>query len=234
MVVALLVLLAPATAPAEDKPDAKRTIAVTGQGEVKASPDLVRLSFAVETTAARAGEAVAENAKRSAAVAAAVKAQLDPKDTVTTTRYALEPRYEAAKPGEPREPHITGYVARNEVQVETRKVDAAGALVDAATGAGANRVNGLEFALAHRGEAMGAAIEKAGADARAQAEHVAAGLGVKLRGVLQASVSPVGGPMPRPRYDLMAMAAPEARGQTSIEPGELTVGATLQVTYELE
>jgi hypothetical protein len=230
----LLVLALPFTAAAEEKADAKRTIAVVGQGEVKAAPDLVRLSFAVETTAVRAGDAVAENAKRSAAVAAAVKAQLDAKDTVTSTRYALDPRYEQAKPGEPREPRITGYVAHNEVRVETHKVDAAGALVDAATGAGANRVSGLEFALAQRAEAVGTAIEKAGADARAQAEHVAVGLGVHLRGVLQATVSSGPTPIPRPRYDVMAMAAPEARVQTSIEPGELTVTATLQVTYELE
>jgi hypothetical protein len=232
--IAVLTLWIPVGVAAQDKPDAKRTIAVVGQGEVKATPDLVRLSFAVETTAARAGDAVAENARRAAAVTAAVKAQLDAKDTITSTRYALEPRYEPVKPGEPREPHISGYVARNEVQVETHKVDAAGALVDAATGAGANRVSGLEFALAQRAQALGTAIEKAGADARAQAEHVAAGLGVRLRDVLQATISSSPMPMPRPRYDMMAMAAPEARVQTSIEPGELTVAATLQVTYEIE
>jgi hypothetical protein len=232
--VVLVGLAVPAVVAAQEKPEARRTIAVVGQGEVKAAPDLVRVSFAVETTAARAGDAVAENAKRSAAVVAAVKAQLDAKDTVTATRYALEPRYEPAKPGEPREPRITGYVARNEVQVETHKVDAVGALVDAATGAGANRVGGLEFALAQRAEALGTAIEKAGADARRQAEHAATGLGMKLRGVLQATVSSGPTPVPRPRYDMMAMAAPEARVQTSIEPGELTVAVTLQVTYEIE
>ena len=232
--VALLALALPGLVAAQEKADPKRTIAVVGQGEVKAAPDLVRLSFAVETVSARAGDAVAENAKRSAAVAAAVKAQLDAKDTVTSTRYALDPRYEPAKPGEPREPRITGYVVRNEVQVETHKVDAAGALIDAATGAGANRVSGLEFALAQRAAALGTAIEKAGADARTQAEHVATGLGVKLRGVLQATISSGPTPMPRPRYDMMAMAAPEARVQTSIEPGALTVAATLQVTYEIE
>ncbi|TMA32960.1 MAG: hypothetical protein E6J79_18550 [Deltaproteobacteria bacterium] len=48
----------------EKTADRRHTIAVTGQGEVKAVPDVVVASFAVE------------NAKRSAAVAAALKALL--------------------------------------------------------------------------------------------------------------------------------------------------------------
>src|SRR5437867_4311638 len=93
---------------AEEKTAEPRpTIAVTGQGEVKAAPDLVVASFAVETTGPRATEAAAENAKRSAAVAAALKALLAPEDTVGTTRYTVEPRYESVRPGEAHEPRIT-------------------------------------------------------------------------------------------------------------------------------
>src|SRR5262249_61435762 len=82
------------TPPAE----AKRTISVTGEGEVRAVPDRVLVSFAVETTAARAADAGAENAKRSAAVVQALKAQLAAADTGTTARYALQPRYETPRP----------------------------------------------------------------------------------------------------------------------------------------
>jgi len=229
----LLTVLIPCGVPAQEKTEPRRTIAVTGQGEVKATPDLVVVSFAVETTAAHAGDAAAENAKRSAAVSAAVKALLDSKDTVTTTRYAIEPRYENPKPGEVREPHITGYVARNEVQVEAHKIDTVGALIDAASGAGANRISGLQFSLSQRGEAQRAALEKAGAEARAQAEAVAKGLGVRLKGVVSASSSSA--PIPMPRYfEGRAMAAAEARAPTPIEPGEINVTATLQVTYEIE
>ena len=231
LAVALLTLVIPSIARPQEKLDTRRTISVTGQGEIKASPDLVEVSFAVETTAARAGDAAAENAKRSAAVSAAIKAMLDAKDTITTSRYALEPRYENPKPGEAREPRISGYVARNEVQVEGHKVDAVGGLIDAAIGAGANRISGLQFALSQRGEAQRAALEKAGADARSQAEAVAKGLGVQLKGVVSASSSSA--PVPIPRFG-RAMAAAEARMPTSIEPGEVNVTATLQVTYEIE
>jgi uncharacterized protein YggE len=210
----------------------RRTISVTGKGEVKAAPDRVALSFAVETTAARAADAVGENAKRSAAVAAAVKSLLGADDTVTTTRYSIEPRYETPRPGEAREPRITGYVAHNEVAVESRQIDRVGALIDAATGAGANRIGGLQLTLSKQAELVRAAIEKAGADARGQAESVAKGLGVRLKGVLSASTSPAPVPVFR-RFEASGMVA-EARAPTPIEPGELTVSATLQVTYEIE
>jgi len=216
----------------EKTADPRHTIAVTGQGEVKAVPDVVAASFAVETTAARAAEAVDDNAKRSAAVAAALKALLAPEDTVGTTRYTVEPRYEVARPGEPREPRIIGYVARNEVAIESRRIDKVGALIDAAIGAGANRVGSLQFSFSKRGELLRSALEKAGAEARAQAESVAKGLGVHLKGVLSATTS--GGPIVSPRRFEAAMAAEVRTAPTPIEPGEATVSATLQVTYEIE
>ena len=229
----LLLAGAAVAARAEEKPPGPRhTISVTGQGEVKAVPDQIVASFAVETTGTRATDAAAENAKRSAAVAAALKALLAPEDTVGTTHYAVDPRYEPGRPGEVREPRIVGYVARNEVQIESRRIDKAGALVDAAIGAGANRVGSLQFSLSKRDELLRSALEKAGADARAQAESVAKGLGVRLKGVLSATTSPPAIVVPR-RFE-GAMAAEARTTPTPIEPGEATVTATLQVTYEIE
>ncbi len=228
-----LLAMMPARGFADDKPaDTRRTISVTGQGEVTAEPDLVILTVAVETTAANAGAAVNENAKRSGAVVAALKAAVGKDDKITTAHYALEPRYQPGKPGEPSEPRITGYVARNEVQVETHKVDGVGTLIDAANTAGANRISGLQFTLANRNEQLRAALEKAGAEARAQAESVAKALGVTLKEVASATTST--GPVIQPRYFDRGVAAMEARAPTPIEPGTVSVSASLQVTYAIE
>ncbi len=218
---------------ADDKTlESRRTISVTGQGEVTASPDLVILTVAVETTAPTAAAAVTDNAKRSGAVVNAVKGLVGKDDKVTTARYTLEPHYQSGKPGEPVEPRILGYVARNEVQIETHKIDAVGALIDAANGAGANRISGLQFTLANRNEQLRAALEKAGSEARAQAESVAKALGVTLKQVASATTST--GPIIQPRYLERGMAAMEARAPTPIEPGTVSVSATLQVTYTIE
>jgi len=219
---------------AEEKANGTRhTISVMGQAEVSATPDLVILSLAVETTAPKAADAVNENASRGAKVASALKSLIGKDDKLTTTRYSLEPRYEQGKRGEPSEPRIVGYVARNEVQVETHKIDAVGGMIDAAINAGANRVSGLQFTLANRNEQLRAALEKAGAEARAQAESVASALGVKIKGVQTASTSAA--PIIQPRhFEAYGVAAMEARPPTPIEPGTVSVAATLQVTYEIE
>lgn len=232
---ATLFLLAMAEAAVADDKAAenRRTIMVTGQGEVTAAPDLVIVAVSVETTAPKAADAVSENAARSAKVAATLKTLIGKDDKLTTTRYSLDPRYEQGKPGQPAEPRITGYVAHNEVQVETHKIDGVGALIDAAIAAGANRVSSLQFTLSNRNEQLRAALEKAGAEARAQADSVAKALGVKLKGVVSATTSTA--PTVQPRFfEGRAMAAMEARAPTPIEPGTVSVSANLQVTYEIE
>jgi uncharacterized protein YggE len=233
--VAILVLtLSTQHARGDDKvTDTRRTITVTGQGEVNVAPDIAALAIAVETTAPKAADAVSENASRSAKVATALKSMVGKDDKVTTTRYSLEPRYDVIKPGQPSEPRINGYVARNEVQVETHKLDAVGGLIDAASNAGANRINSLQFTLSSRNEALRAALEKAGSEAQAQAESIAKALGVKLKGVASATTS--SGPIVQPRYfEPRAMAAMEARPPTPIEPSSVSVSASLQVKYEIE
>jgi len=231
--VGLSLLAAVAPLHADDKPETRRTISVTGQGEVTAAPDLVVLSLAVETTAPKASDAATENAGRSSKVATALKGLIGKDDKLTTARYSLDPRYAPGKPGQVEEPRIIGYVARNDVQVEIHKLDAVGALIDAAIGAGANRVSGLQFTLSNRNDQLRAALEKAGAEARAQAESVAKALGVQLKGVISASTTT--GPIIQPRYlEGRSFAAMEARAPTPIEPGTVSVSATLQVTYEIE
>lgn len=223
---------APTALAEEPLPSQRRTISVTGQAEVTASPDLAILAMAVETTSTKAADAATENAARSAKVAAALKTLIGTNDKITTRGYALEPRYESVKPGEPREPRIVGYVARNEVQVETHKIDAVGNLIDAAINAGANRVGALQFTLSNRNEPLRAALEKAGAEARAQAESIAGALGVKLKAV--ASATTTTSPIVQPRYFEARAMAMEARPPTPIEPGTVSVSATLQVTYDIE
>lgn len=227
---ALLALAAPAVA--DDAPP--RTIAVTGEGRVSAPPDLAIVGFGVETTAATAGAAVAENAKKSTALVEAIKQRLGSRDKVATTQYALSPVYEQRERASAAPPRITGYVASNAVRVELHDVKAVGALIDAATGAGANRANDLQFTLEERAQAHGGALAKAGADARRQAEATAAALGVELGRVLTATVA--GGPVVYPRTyargGMVAMA--EAAPAPPVEAGDVDVSATLQVTYEIK
>jgi len=231
VLVALTCLTASAGA---DETPPRRTIEVTGQGEVKTAPDQAVISFAVETTAPTAGAAVAENARKSGALADALKKEIGSNGKVSTTRYSLDPVYEQRERGAgTAPPRITGYIARNQVRAETRATDSAGKLIDVATSAGANRVDGLEFTLEERSAAQSDALKRAGQDARRQAEAAAAALAVTLGKVMSATVS--GAPIVAPRpYPMMRMATAEASAPTPVEAGDVTVTATLQVTYEIQ
>ncbi len=229
----LLVSLALLAAPvlAQDQPP-PRTIVVTGEGKVYAPPDLAIVSFGVETAAPTAAAAMAENTKKSTALIEAIKRALGPRDRVSTTQYALSPVYEQRERATGSPPRITGYVASNMVRVELRDVGTVGALIDTATRAGANRADQLEFTLEERGAAQSDALQRAGADARRQAEATAAALGLELGRILNATIG--GAPIIYPRaYARDRMVAMEA-APPPIEAGDIGVSAQLQVTFEIK
>lgn len=228
----VLSLLLPTVASAQEAPQ-RRTITVSGEGQINASPDLAIVSFAVETTAPQARDAVNDNASKSAALADALKKKLKDEDKITTTRYSLDPMYEQRERGGTEPPRISGYVARNEVQVELHEIDGVGALIDAASQAGANRISDLQFTLEDRSAHLHDALQKAGHEAQAQAKSVAAALGVTLKQVMSATTSAPPIVLPR-RYQTGGMAMAESRAPTPVEPGEVSVQATLHVTYEIE
>lgn len=224
----VLALLAAVPARADDAPIPQ--ISVVGNGEVRVPPDLAVVAFAVETNARDAAAAVAANAKQSSALAEAIKSRMASGDRVATTRYSLEPIYEQRERGSSAPPRISGYTARNEVRVHTKRVDQVGTLIDAATAAGANRISTLEFTLEDRAAANSDALRKAGEDARRQAEAIAAALGVKLGRILSASAA--GNPVVMPKqYRGVAMAM---EASTPVEPGDVDVNASLSVSYAIE
>ena len=149
-------------------------VVVTGDSTVQAQPDTAVVTVAVVTQNASASEAQAENASKTEAVVRAVKAAAGAGAEVKTGGYSLQPQY-AYKEGAP--PTITSYVARNAVNVTTGALERVGAIIDAATRAGANNVDGLAFTLRRDEAARGQALSAATRDAAAKARIVAETLG---------------------------------------------------------
>lgn len=125
------------------------------------------------------------------------------------------------------------FVVSNEVQVVIRNVEASSRLLDGAIAAGANRVHGVSFAIENREALEAQAREKALQEARAKAEELARLGGVTIGAPIAISE---GTTQPEPMYYReMAVAAEDAAGRaTPIEPGELKVQVTVQVTYAIE
>jgi len=208
------------------------TIEVVGHGEVRVTPDLALLDFAVETHAHTAEQAARGNAKLSDKVKRAIQSKLGDKGKLWTVGYNLFPDYSNPRPGD-ETPKVIGYRATNSVHVETGAIDLAGALIDAAVAAGANRVDSINFGLRDESKARNEAITKASKDAQAQAQTLASALGVKLKAVFRASTE--GGQRPIPMMARSeSFAASAINAPTPIQPNEVTVPATVSLSYEIE
>ena len=229
--VAIILPLFAATASAQTdatNPYAVRTIEVDGHGETRTSPDVADLDLAIDTQAKTAEQAASSNGALATKVIAALKSKLGDKGKITTGGYSLNPRYDD-RPNQ--RPTIIGYEASNTVTVHTGALDLVGALIDSAIAAGANRVNSLSFNVEDDTKARTEAIASATRDAHAQAQALASALSVKLGKVLKATTVAQQRPIPMMAGRAMAMSANVA---TPVEPGEVTVPATVSLTFEIE
>lgn len=214
------------------------TIAMEGEGSVRVRPDTARLRIGVASEGAAAAEVAQDNARRMGAVLDAVKAASGEAALASqavmlrTEAVVVTPLY-AGEPG-PRRPAIRGYRAQNGVAVTVRDLERRepgflGALIEAATKAGANEVSGPEFSVRDDAkplvEARVAAIEAA----RVKAETYAKALNVRLGRVLAVTEGERG---PRPMA-MAARAAGPGESAPPIEAGTSEVAARVTVVWEI-
>ncbi|HML95389.1 MAG TPA: SIMPL domain-containing protein [Thermodesulfobacteriota bacterium] len=207
----------------------KRTLTVNGKGETSAAPDVAYLNLAVETTAKSASQAVKDNAEKTNSVMEAIKAKLGENDKVSTAGYNLTPIHEYNN--QTNKSEFKGYKASNQIVVEVHDLKQIGAIIDSTAEAGLNNIQGLRFDTTKSAELRKKALAEAVKDAQATARVLADAAGVKITRILQLSPSY---DYPAPVYRDFAMAKEAAAPPTPIEPGDLTINATVNVVFEIE
>lgn len=173
--ITLILLLVPTVALAQQRSEADepRKLTVVGTGTIEREPERAVVRLAVESEAPTAREASQANAELMEAVIEAIHDAGIPEDDVRTESYQLNPVYRRPPTGQGGTPEIGAYRAVNMVEVTVDDLDRLGRVIDAAIGAGANRVASLSFELRDHESARRAALEQAVANARAEAEAVA-------------------------------------------------------------
>lgn len=216
----LLLLLLPLCAAASEP--AGPALTVTGNGEVRVTPDRAVLHFGVVAESSEAGQAQ-EKVNRAATRALEALERLGiAKERVRTEALRLHPVFAGRNAGEP---HISGYRASHTLRVELDAPERAGEVVDAVTKSGANQLQSLEFGLQDAGGPQREALQKAAADGRAKAEALADALGLRLAGLLRATEAAGGGP-PVPMLETARMSA-----AAPVQPGQLTVSASVILEF---
>jgi hypothetical protein len=196
---------------------AATTITVNGNGSVTTVPDRATFGFTIDTRAKTATAALAQNSADAAAVIAALKAAGVSAANLQTSQVSLMPQ--TSQDGTT----IVGYVAQNSVTVRTA-LGAAGTIVDAAVGAGANGVSGPSLDVADQSTLYRDALHKAIDDAKLKAQSLADAAGLSL-GAVQ-SISEGGSASPIPMTDKMS-----AAGGVPVEAGTQQIQASATVTY---
>jgi uncharacterized protein YggE len=210
--------------------DSIPAIGVNGEGSVLVVPDLAHVTLGVEVRNASLAAAQAEAATRLDAVLTLLKQMgIDPKD-IRTSQFTIQP---ITRVDEQRRQINDGYLVRNTVRVTFRDIKTLGQHMDQITQAGATTIHGLQFDVADPSTAVNQARERAVADARARADHLARLTGVTLGQPV--SITESGGPVaPQPVRNAPVAAAPSGAPPTPIEPGEVEIRLSVQIRYAIQ
>lgn len=200
-----------------DASPSTRLVTTSGHGTVTAVPDTASIAAGVRVEAATAAAALARCSARATKVIAALKSAGG--RNVQTRQVSVQPLTSPAG-------RTTGFAAENQVSADVA-IAGAGALVDAATAAGATNVDGPTLQVSNQPALYRQALGRALDDARAKAQALAQAGGFsvgEVSSVTESSAAP--GP-------IAFGAATSAKQATPVEPGSQDVTADVQVSFAI-
>ena len=206
-----------------------RRILTTGFASLTLAPDEARVTIGVVTRGETAEEASRKNSEVMTRVIGALKGLGLTEREMQTRWLSVNAEYDCSGG----RCTVSGYVATNTVEVRLRseRFQLISEVVDRTVAAGANLVQGVHFSVSEERrrsveeELMRAAI----ADARRKAQRAAEELGARITGVLYVDLSVDQIPYPV----VTAVGRAESGAGTPVVPGEVTVTARVQVSFEI-
>ena len=212
-------------------------IVASGSGEVRVRPDSLRIMVGVVVQAKTVKEVQSQANEQMQRVLASQRALGIPNLLLQTSILSVLPVH-ATTPEGVRTEQIVGYSASNAVSVAVRKAPFekiggyASAIMNAALGAGANEIGGLELFLDDPSPAQAEALAKAVKDARRKGEIMARAARVVIKGIALVSEGSASTPIlvrQAPQYGEGGAGAPA----TPVEAGEIVVSSEVTVRFTL-
>lgn len=208
-------------------------VSVTGIGSLNVEPDIAYINLGVMSNAATAAKAQEQNATLFNKVYKVLTETygVNAKD-ITTTDFSVQPQYQYK---DNQEPKVVSYNAYHMVKVNYRDMTKVGALVDAASKAGANQINNISFDVEDKSAAETAALEKAVAHAKKKAEALAKASGRSVGGVI--TMVELGSDYNPVRMDYNQLAKAESMDMStasSPQGGQVKLDVRIQVDFTLK
>jgi uncharacterized protein YggE len=229
---ACLILLVADGARAQTAAPADSTLSIVGTGVARPVPDRATLTAHVRSGAATAVAARSRVNTRVRAVLAGIESLGVPRSEVQTSSIGLSriTRRPLRRGGQPR----VFFTASGSVVVRTGRISLVGAIVDAATRAGADDISGPSFSFSNPSSGKLEATRAAIDDARARAQDAAARLGMRISGTRSIVIdsSEVFNPQP------VALSAPSSgrpapSPPTPVRPGSQTTRISVSIVFLL-
>jgi uncharacterized protein len=200
-------------------------IVTSGSGDARVSPDRATIFVGVQSRAATAAAAGADNARKQRAILDTLRASGLASDMLSTINYNVSPEMQYNQTtGTSR---VIGYTVTNTVRAEVRRIDDVGKLIDAVLAKGANEISSLQFSSSKADSARRAALAEAVANARADADALAKAAGGSLGALIELSTT--GSPIRPMEQDFSRVAM--AKAATPIEPGQQTIMASVTARW---
>jgi uncharacterized protein YggE len=207
-------------------------VTVSGEAMTKVEPDAAVIVLSVVTQNAQAITAQQTNARKSEAVANAIKNTAGTNAEIKTSDYSLQPQYDYH---DNRLPKIVGYDARNSVIVTMSDLKNVGAVIDAASSAGANSVDNVSFILRQTSPARGQALSDATHQAMNKAQSIAQALGGRVLRVVEENESAtVTGERLMEYEATLGYNGDLRKNTTPITSGQLNIKSNVQLIVEIE
>ncbi len=204
---------------------------VTGSGEVSVVPDIVTLRLGIEAQEASVADAQTEATEAMNKVMAALTDNGVAEKDIQTQRFSIRQvtRWDRVK----EEEVVIGYRVTSMVTAKIRDIDKAGSIIDAVATAGGDltRIDSIGFSIDDPSAYYEEAREKAMADAKAKAKHLAELAGVTLGKPTYISE---GAQIPPTVYPREAYVEKAPAAVPPISPGEMEISLTVQVAYAIQ
>lgn len=226
---AILALALAACSASGTSPMATRTISVNGTGSVYLTPDIAYINIGVHTDNPDVGQAVDQNNQRSQAVIQAIKSLGVADKDIQTANFNVSESMQT----DPNTGAQTGvqYLVDNTVNVTMRDLSKLSDLLDAAIQAGANNINGVNFDLADRSQAVQQARLLAVKNAHDLAVELVKGAGLTLGEVQNLSYYDYA---PGPFFGKGGAESASSSSSSPINPGQMQLTVNVSISYAIK
>ena len=235
-VLVLSVLLLSACAPAVSVPAAANTptrqMMVSGKGQVYVVPDLAYIYVGVHSENTDVSAALDENNNQAKAIATTLqKMGVDAKD-IQTSSFNIYPMDYYGPYGQttPDQKPEKRYVVDNTVFVTVRDLQSLGKVLDAVVKSGANSINGINFDVSDKSEAIAQARKLAIDAAKSKAQAIAADADIELGDLITLNVYENQNVVPL--YEGKYVGG--AGSSVPVSAGQMKVQVTADLLYEIK